>query len=144
MQTVWVIPDIPAAGSPLALIDWIDEGLPVRAVDAFARRAGLEPATRYRIVGKATLARRRTRDEPLSREEGARLARTAKVRALAEDVWRGREDARAFLHRPRLMLDDRRPVDVTLDDEFAMRFLSVWCQRSILPVRHGPRTDGGP
>ena len=118
MQTVEAILDIPAAGSPLALIDRINEGLPVGAVDAFARRAGLDPVTRHRIVGKATLARRRTRDEPLSREEGARLARAAKVWALAEDVWGGDEEARAFLHRPHPMLEDRRPIDVTLDNEF--------------------------
>lgn len=118
MQTVETILNIPTTGSPLALIDRINDGLPLQAVETFARRAALEPATKYRIIGKATLARRRVRCEPLSREESARLARLAKVWALAEEVWGGTEPARDFLHRPHPMLEDRRPIDVTLDNEF--------------------------
>lgn len=118
MPSVEAILNIPAAGSPLAIVDRINEGLPVQAVEAFARRAALEPATKYRIIGKATLARRRARREPLSRDEGSRLARLAKIWALAEEVWGEANAARDFLHRPHPMLEDRRPIDVALDNEF--------------------------
>ena len=129
MQTVEAILDLPGAASPLALVDRINDGLPLAAVEAFAARAGLEPALRYRIVPKATLAPRRKRREPLSREESARLARAAKILALAEEVWGSADEARAFLHRPHSMLEDRRPIDVTLDNEFGADLVEGILQR---------------
>ena len=129
MQTVEAILDLPGAASPLALVDRINDGLPLAAVDAFARRAALEPALRYRLIPKATLATRRKRREPLSREEGARLARAAKILALAEEVWGSAEEARAFLHRAHPMLEDRRPIDVTLDNEFGADLVEGILQR---------------
>jgi putative toxin-antitoxin system antitoxin component (TIGR02293 family) len=129
MQTVEAILDLPGAASPLALVDRINDGLPLAAVDAFAVRAGLEPALRYRLIPKATLATRRKRHEPLSREESARLARGAKILALAEAVWGSLEEARAFLHRAHPMLEDRRPIDVTLDNEFGAELVEGILQR---------------
>ena len=115
--------------SPLTLVDRINDGLPFDAVDAFVKRAALDPALRYRIVAKATLANRRKGQARLSRDESARLARGAKILALAEDVWGSTEDARAFLHRPHPMLEDRRPIDVTLDNEFGADLVEGILQR---------------
>ena len=129
METVEAILDLPSARSPLTLVDRINDGLPLRAVDAFVKRAALEPALRYRIVAKATLANRRKGQARLSREESARLARGAKILALSEDVWGSIEEARAFLHRPHLMLEDRRPIDVTLDNEFGADLVEDILQR---------------
>ena len=129
MQTVQMILDLPEANSPLALVDRINDGLPLRAMDAFAERAALEPALRYRIVAKATLAHRRKTKQGLSREESARLARGAKILSLAEDVWGSLDEARAFLYRPHPMLEDRRPIDVTLDNEFGAELVEGILQR---------------
>ncbi|MBV9777902.1 MAG: DUF2384 domain-containing protein, partial [Acetobacteraceae bacterium] len=65
-------------------------------------------------------ARRRkgTATARLSPEESARVARLAQVWALALEVWGGEEEARAFLFRPHPMLDERRPIDVVLANEF--------------------------
>lgn len=129
MQTVEAILDLPTASSPLTLVDRINDGLPLRAVDAFMTKAALEPVLRYRIVPKATLANRRRTESRLSREESARLARAAKVLALAEDVWGSADEARAFLVRSHPMLEDRRPIDVTLDNEFGADLVEGILQR---------------
>ncbi|MFN3592128.1 MAG: antitoxin Xre/MbcA/ParS toxin-binding domain-containing protein, partial [Thermaurantiacus sp.] len=48
----------------------------------------------------------------LSVEEGNKVARLAKVWAMAMRVWGDEEDAREFLRRPHPMLDGRMPRDV--------------------------------
>ncbi len=53
----------------------------------------------------------------LSAQEGARLARVARVWALALDVWQSEGEARDFLFRAHPMLEDRLPVDVVIQSE---------------------------
>ena len=74
---------------------------------------------RYRLVPRATLARRRSHHSPkLTPEESSRVARLASVWAFAKDVWGSDEAARRWLFEAHMMLDDRRPVDVVLASEF--------------------------
>jgi putative toxin-antitoxin system antitoxin component (TIGR02293 family) len=110
-----------------ALIQEIEKGLPLTALDRVAKAVAPEDAGfAFRMVPRATLARRRkalaeARDAAaarLSTEESARVARLAAVWALAREVWGGEEEARAFLFRPHPMLEGRRPVDVVLASEF--------------------------
>lgn len=73
----------------------------------------------YRLVPRATLSRRRSRNTPrLTPEESARVARVASVWAFAKDVWNSDEDARRWLFEPHMMLDNRLPIDVVLASEF--------------------------
>ncbi len=60
----------------------------------------------YRVVPEATF-KRRTR---LSRTEGERTERLARVIAAAEYVWDDTEDAREWLTKPHPELDGRTPM----------------------------------
>jgi putative toxin-antitoxin system antitoxin component (TIGR02293 family) len=111
------------AHSPIMLIFRIDRGLPVKALDKVAHLLAPDDAQfKYRLVPKATLERRRTAKK-LSPEEGARLARLAKVWSVARDVWGGDDEARDFLFRPHPMAEDRRPIDLIIQSEFGAELI---------------------
>ncbi|WP_374308954.1 hypothetical protein [Methylocella sp.] len=44
-------------------------------------------------------------------------ARIARVWAVAFEVWQSRDEARGFLFRPHLMIEDKRPIDMTIQSE---------------------------
>ncbi|MBV8110685.1 MAG: DUF2384 domain-containing protein [Hyphomicrobiales bacterium] len=106
------------AHSLVALIIRIEHGLPVKAVDKVAGLVAPDDAQfKYRLVPKATLERRKATNR-LSPEEGARLARLAKVWSVARDVWGSDDEARDFLFRPNPMAEDKRPIDLVIQSEF--------------------------
>lgn len=108
---------IPTGRSAFGLIARIEDGLPVKALDRLAGKlAPADSGFKYRLVPKATYERRKATHR-LSSEEGARLARLARVWAMAVDVWQDEAEARDFLFRPHPMLEDRRPVDVVIQSE---------------------------
>ena len=117
-STLGLPEELSAAHSLVALIIRIERGLPVRAVDRVAHLLAPGDAQfKYRLVPKATLERRKT-TKRLSPEEGARMARLAKVWSAARDVWGGDEEARDFLFRPHPMAEDNRPIDLAIRSEF--------------------------
>jgi putative toxin-antitoxin system antitoxin component (TIGR02293 family) len=114
-----------AAASPFDVIARIERGLPVAALDRVARLVAPDDANlKYRIVSRATFARRKKRQgQRLTADESDRLARLAKVWAFAREVWGGDAEARAFLLRPHMMLEGRRPIDVALGTELGARLV---------------------
>ena len=102
--------------SRLALATSIESGLPVAALDRLADTVAPDDARfKFRLVPKATLERRRrSSSQRLSRDEGDRLARLAKVFSFALDIYGTPERAREFLSRPHAMLDGKAPLDVAL------------------------------
>jgi putative toxin-antitoxin system antitoxin component (TIGR02293 family) len=103
--------------SPFGLISQIEAGLPLDALDRVARLLAPGDAQfKYRLVPKATYERRKDLSR-LSPQEGARLARVARVWGLALDVWQSEGEARDFLFRPHPMLEDARPIDVVIRSE---------------------------
>jgi putative toxin-antitoxin system antitoxin component (TIGR02293 family) len=107
-----------AARSPFGLISRIEDGLPVDALERMAQLLAPEDARfKYRLVPKATFERRKG-SQRLSSDEGTRLARLARVWSLALDVWKDEEEARNFLFRPHPMIEDKRPIDVVIQNEF--------------------------
>ena len=108
---------MPAGWSPFGLISRIEGGLPLKALDRIAGKLAPGDAQfKYRLVPKATYERRKA-SHRLSSDEGARLARLARVWALAVDVWHDEAEAREFMFRPHAMLEDRRPVDVVIQSD---------------------------
>ena len=102
-------------GSPLALADRVEAGLPVKAVDQIAEAlAPNDSRFKYRIVPKATLERRRKSKSSLTTEEGDRVARLGKVYEMAVSIYHDPAKAREFLTRPHAMLESRAPLDVAL------------------------------
>ncbi len=115
----------------LPLMSAVEHGLPLAALDRVARAVAPSDASfPFRIVARATLARRRKasaaarpeggtrRDEGrLSAEEGTRLARLASVWTMALEVWGSEEAARRFMFEGHMLLQGRRPIDVVLENE---------------------------
>jgi putative toxin-antitoxin system antitoxin component (TIGR02293 family) len=123
------------AQSILWLPRQVTSGLPLSSLERVANKvAPDDKGFVYRIVSKATWARRRkglqvTGREliqaphhagmgALSSDESAKVARLAEVWTLARQVWGSDEEARAFLFRPHPMLEGQRPIDVVLSNEF--------------------------
>jgi putative toxin-antitoxin system antitoxin component (TIGR02293 family) len=110
------------AANALALMSEVEKGLPSQALDRVAK--SIAPADRqfpYKIVPRATLARRKTAGTSkwrLSITEGTLLARLTAVWALALDVWGTEPPARRFMFEPHPLLEGRRPIDVVLESEF--------------------------
>lgn len=106
-----------SADNAFGLISRIESGLPVKTLDRLALKLAPGDAQfKYRLVPKATFERRKLAHR-LSTEEGTRVARLARVWALALDVWKSDDEARDFLFRPHAMLEDRRPVDLAIQGE---------------------------
>jgi len=95
----------------------IEGGLPISALERMAQLlAPNDSQFKYRFVPKATFERRKT-SHRLSSDEGMRIARVARVWNLAFDVWQTEEAARDFMFRTHPMLEDRRPIDVIIQNE---------------------------
>ena len=116
---------VPAAG-PLPLMSAVESGLSLSVFDRVVRAVAPDDSKfAFRIVPRATLARRRSASASakdhaagrLSADEGTRLARLAAVWGMALEVWGGEHGARRFMFDPHPLLEGRRPVDVVLENE---------------------------
>ena len=104
--------------APDQIMNKIREGLPVASL--YRVSGQIAPGDNqfvFRIVPKASLARRKTKHKPLSSEQSDRLARLVSVWSIAHAIWRDADQVREFLRRPHLMLGDRRPLDCVLESE---------------------------
>jgi putative toxin-antitoxin system antitoxin component (TIGR02293 family) len=102
---------------PAALMEEaVRAGLPKSALFKVARLIETEPVQAnelaFSVVPKSSLARRET----LTPEQGEKTERLARLFALAETVLGGSDAARAFLHRPHPLLNDRRPLDAAFTE----------------------------
>lgn len=103
---------------PVQIMDRIQQGLSIAAL--YNVSGEIAPGDKqfvFRIVPRASLARRKTGPKSLTADQGNRLARLAGIWSLANSIWHDSDRVRAFLFRPHLMLDDRRPIDCVLESE---------------------------
>jgi putative toxin-antitoxin system antitoxin component (TIGR02293 family) len=107
----------PLRGSPLALVESIKSGLPLASLERLAAKvAPGDSRFVHRFVPRATLTRRKSQAEPrLTVDEGNRVAALAKVWDVAMEIFRDEDKARAFLHRPHMLLDGQKPIDVAVE-----------------------------
>ena len=106
----------------LDLSSEVGKGLSVSAVNRLCRLiAPDESSLRYRIVPKATLARRQRAGGRLHPEESNRLARLARVWAFAMDVWKSEKVARRFLGEPHPLLRNRVPRELAIESDIGAR-----------------------
>lgn len=107
----------------LDIAEAVKKGLSVRALDdVCVLMASGEPSFRYRIIRKATLARRqRTAERRLSVEESNRVARLAQLWTLANEVWGSEKLAQQFLMKPHPLLENKIPRDVAADTDIGAR-----------------------
>ncbi len=116
----------------MAVMIDVERRLPLMAFDRLVHAiAPKDPSFAFRLVPRATLARRRRAlaqvqsGSRLSAEEGSRVARLSAVWDFARDVWGSDDAARSFLFRPHMLLDGRRPIDVVLANEFGRPLVEV-------------------
>lgn len=110
----------------------VEARLPVQVVTRLLAH-GLSDAELYALVlPRRTLAHRRARHEPLSLEESDRVARLARLLALAETVFGEEARAARWLRKPKRMFEGRSPLDL-LATEAGARLVEAALQR----IDHG-------
>src|ERR1051325_3678329 len=104
--------------SDVQFLGQIDKGLPVKCLDVIANTiCPSDNNFKYRIVPKATVARRKLRQKKLSPAQSVIVARLAAIWELALRIWKTPEQTRGFLYRSHPLLEGRRPIDVALENE---------------------------
>ena len=99
---------VPGLGEMLRAIE---AGLSPDAVAAFVSASGIELKDVYEIVIPArTLKHRRSRKEPLSRDESDKLARLMRVFNQTVTVFGDRQKARNWLYKAKKRFDDQTPL----------------------------------
>ena len=101
--------------SSLALVDQIERGLPLQAVDRVAQvMAPDDPRAKFTLLSRSTWSRLQKRPrQHLTREMSDRVHGVARVVLEARRLW-GNDPAATvrFLNRPHLLLGGRTPLDV--------------------------------
>ena len=106
------------ATGPIAFLSRVAEGLPLASLDRCSRLiAPGDVQFNFRIVPKATLARKRVQRARLSAEQSDVLVRLVRVWLKSLEVWGSDAEARDFLNRPHPLLEQRKPIDVVLAGE---------------------------
>jgi putative toxin-antitoxin system antitoxin component (TIGR02293 family) len=103
--------------SELDYLDRLDYGLPIKSLERIVAAVSPTDASfKYRIVPKASLARRKS-TKRLSASQSVVVARLAGVWAQAVRIWKSEAAARDFLYRKHSLLGERSPIDVVLENE---------------------------
>lgn len=111
------------SGSPtIALMDQIDQGLPLAELDRLAAQVAPNDKTfKYQFVTRPTYARRKAQGARHGRAHVVpRKRRRGPVRprlGFAVKVWGNEESAREFLTRRHMLLAGRTPLSVILSGE---------------------------
>jgi putative toxin-antitoxin system antitoxin component (TIGR02293 family) len=110
---------VPVVAQPTFQLDWkaVERGVPLPALEEFAASSGFALKDLLEVVIPArTLKHRRQRQEPLSLDESDRLARVARVYALAVRVFGNPEKARRWLSKPKMRFDEQTPLAMLRTD----------------------------
>ncbi|MDB5407981.1 MAG: hypothetical protein JWL84_2893 [Rhodospirillales bacterium] len=109
--------------SPFEMIQRIQDGFPLSALERISVDVAPNDANfKYLIVPRATFGRRKKLTR-LTSDESDRVVRLAQVWVLAREVWGGDDEARAFLFRPHMMLEGKRPIDVAMATDMGARLV---------------------
>lgn len=98
-------------------LESVEAGVPLDTVSSFVSASGVQLKDIYDIVIPArTLKHRRSRKEPLSRDESDKLARLVRVFDQAVTVFGEIEQARRWLNKPKKRFDERTPLQMLRTD----------------------------
>lgn len=115
------------------LIDAIRAGFPHRVIgDLIARQVFTAPEIERHVIPRRTLAHRKSKRANLTPEESDRLARLARVTALAREVLGDDDKAGRWLRDPVPALDNAVPIDL-VDTEAGSRDVEMILMR----IAHG-------
>jgi putative toxin-antitoxin system antitoxin component (TIGR02293 family) len=119
--------------SELDLLDAVSRGLPTLAIDAVVHSGILSADEADRLViGRRVLAARKGRELDLTREESDRLARIARVNAVALEQFGSAEKAGRWLRKPNRALGGRVPLELLVTGEGARVV-----EETIMRLAHG-------
>ncbi len=117
----------PRAGrlsSAVQYLALLNRGLPVTSLERISNAiAPSDVHFKYRIVSKATLARRLRSKKKLSSDQSVLISRLAGIWARALQVWKSPGAARDFLGRPHQLLEGKSPIDLVLENEIGARLV---------------------
>lgn len=98
------------AGSEQEMIRRVEAGLPLKTVDRLIQRGLTRDEVFEVIINPRTLKHRRSKREPLSKEESERAVRTVRILARAQTVLGGHDEALRWLRSPKKRFEGRPPM----------------------------------
>jgi putative toxin-antitoxin system antitoxin component (TIGR02293 family) len=103
--------------SDFDLVEAIEEGLPIAAIESVIRDGTFSAGEIYELVlPRRTLTHRKEKRQPLTAEESDRLTRAVRLAARAEEAIGNAEKAARWLRRPNRALLGKRPLDLLESD----------------------------
>jgi len=103
---------IKSVQSDTDLIHHVEARLPVRTITALVKGGLTEDEIYSLIIPRRTLSHRKTKREPLTREESDRAVRVGRVLVLAEGVFGEKSKALSWLRKPKRHFEDRPPLQL--------------------------------
>jgi putative toxin-antitoxin system antitoxin component (TIGR02293 family) len=100
------------AESEQKIVHLVETGLPTKIVSRLVQRGLTKDEVFHVIVNPRTLKHRKSRNEPLSREETERAIRTVLILARAQAVMGSQEKALEWLRAPRKRFEGRTAMDM--------------------------------
>ncbi len=100
------------AESEQDIVDLVEDGLPLRTVQRMIQRGLSRNEVFSVIIHQRTLKHRRSRKEPLSKEESERAVRTGRVLARAQAVLGSQDSALDWMRAPKRRFEGRTPFQM--------------------------------
>ena len=123
----------PEIRSELDLLEAVSRGLPTLAVDAVVHSGILTADEADRLViARRALASRKARGQDLTRDESDRLARIARVNAVALEQFGSAEKASRWLRKANRALGGRVPLELLATGEGARVV-----EETVMRIAHG-------
>lgn len=107
---------IKSVRSDADLIHCVEARLPVRTITALIKGGLTEDEIYSLIIPRRTLSHRKTKRDPLTREESDRAVRVGRVLALAEGVFGKKSKALSWLRKPKRHFENRPPLELLSTD----------------------------
>ncbi|MGB6308104.1 MAG: antitoxin Xre/MbcA/ParS toxin-binding domain-containing protein [Steroidobacteraceae bacterium] len=120
--------------SEVDLMERLEKGLAVAAVQTLRKRIGLTDAETFELIApRRTLSRRGASGQLLSREEADKTVRIARVTARAQQVFGGKADYAAdWLRTAESALGDRTPMQALVTESGALAV-----EELLVRIEHG-------
>jgi len=124
----------PAVHSEVDLIERLERGLTIAAVQRLKERAALSDAETFQLIApRRTLSRREAPGQLLTPEEADKTVRVARVIARAQQVFAGQPDYAAdWLREAKSALGDRTPLRALATESGALAV-----EELLVGIEHG-------
>jgi putative toxin-antitoxin system antitoxin component (TIGR02293 family) len=100
------------AESEQKIVDLVEGGLPTKVVNHLIERGLTRKEVFDVIIPLRTWKHRKSRRQPLSKEESERAVRAARILARAQAVWGDQESALNWLRAPKKRFEGRAPLQM--------------------------------